>query len=266
MRDLLLMLDPRAQRRTLALAFLLSSCVGWALMQGLRWPLWSAVGLVLIALIGPLALSWRATWRRDGAVLAVLAGLLYLQSFHGIEHIAQWTQYHVLNYPPKQASGLISPLNAEWVHFVWNWSVLSVLLWLVAHGVGRRNLWAWAMLLWTTAHTAEHSYLMVNYLNALAVLRGQGVDPSFAQGLPGILGSHGWLGQQELPPAGLFICQVVPGLVEAPRLDVHFWWNAGETILLWLAAWSYVGRVGTGRGGSLMSEPAAPVTLATNAA
>ncbi|HEU4328682.1 MAG TPA: hypothetical protein VFS21_36430 [Roseiflexaceae bacterium] len=264
MRPLLHLLDPRAQRVNVFFAFLVGSVLGALLMRLAGWPLWSATAIALGAMGLPLARSWRATWQREGIALAVLSSLIYLQSFHSIEHVVQWVQYHFLGYPPKLASGLISPLNAEWVHFSWNWMVLLLLGVLWCHGfmrtrrgTGRINVFALGMVLWTAAHTAEHSYLMIRYLDALATLRGQGVDPSFAQGLPGFFGSHGWLSQQELPPAGLFVCQLLPGLVAAPRLDVHFVWNMGEVILLWLAAWGFVAPVRGATGDDARSRTAA---------
>ena len=37
---------------------------------------------------------------------------------------------------------------------------------------------------------------------------------------------------------GTFLCRL-PGLTTAVRLDIHFWWNTGETALMILAANSY---------------------------
>ena len=56
-----------------------------------------------------------------------------------------------------------------------------------------RNPWAWLLLAWTTAHTFEHSYMMVRYLIVLQDMRALGVTNVAAQGLPGILGRDGWL-------------------------------------------------------------------------
>ncbi len=49
------------------------------------------------------------------------------------------------------------------------------------------------------------------------------------QGLPGILGRDGWLAYSGL-------CGRIPGLTTASRIDVHFWWNTGEIVLLLLAS------------------------------
>jgi hypothetical protein len=139
------------------------------------------------------------------------------------------------------STGLLSPANAEWVHFVWNWLVLLIVIALVA---GRmRGVWAWLLLAWATAHTVEHTYMFVRHLQVLGELRGLRVTGITAQGLPGILGRDGWLARSELT-RGTFLCQL-PGLTTANRLDVHFWWNAGETALLLLAGHAYLdGRVG----------------------
>jgi hypothetical protein len=72
-------------------------------------------------------------------------------------------------------------------------------------------------------------------LNELGQL---GVTGITAQGLPGILGRDGWLARSELT-RGTFLCNL-PGLTTASRLDVHFWWNVGETALLLLAGHSYL--------------------------
>jgi hypothetical protein len=37
---------------------------------------------------------------------------------------------------------------------------------------------------------------------------------------------------------GTFLCRL-PGLTTAVRLDIHFWWNTGETSLMILAANAY---------------------------
>lgn len=61
-----------------------------------------------------------------------------------------------------------------------------------------------------------------------------------AQGLPGVLGRDGWLAKS--PAAqGAFFCRL-PGVTTAPRLDVHFWWNTGEMILLMFTANTFLGR------------------------
>ena len=169
--------------------------------------------------------------------------LLAAQGFHGIEHMAQWTQYHILNWSARASTGLLSPANAEWVHFVWNWIVLLTVLCLLRGGM--RNIWAWLLLAWALAHTLEHTYMFVRYLQVLADLRQMGVTSLTAQGLPGVLGRDGWLARSAATQ-DTFLCRL-PGVTTAIRLDVHFWWNMGEVALLLLAAHRYL-RTDWGRG------------------
>lgn len=52
-----------------------------------------------------------------------------------------------------------------------------------------------------------------------------------------MLGTNGWLAQNASTNAFAgFICQLAPAVETTPRLDVHFWWNVGEVLLLALAA------------------------------
>jgi hypothetical protein len=169
----------------------------------------------------------------------VISVLLVMQGFHSIEHAAQLIEYHLMNWPMRQSSGLISAANAEWIHFVWNWIVLMVVAYLV--WAGMRNPWAWLLLAWSLAHTLEHTYLFVRYLEALSELRRLGVPNVPAQGLPGVLGRDGWLASSAATQ-GTFLCRL-PGVTTAVRLDIHFWWNTGETTLMILAASAYCKQV-----------------------
>jgi hypothetical protein len=145
-------------------------------------------------------------------------------------------QFHVLHWTARASSGLLSPANAEWVHFVWNWLVLITVVALMRGGM--RGVWTWALLAWSAAHTFEHTYMFVRHLIVLHELGQLGVGGIPAQGLPGILGRDGWLVRSELT-RGTFLCNL-PGLTTANRLDVHFWWNVGETALLLLAGHTYL--------------------------
>src|SRR5216683_8402802 len=78
---------------------------------------------------------------------ALLTVLLAAQGFHSVEHVVQVLQFHVLRLPASASTGLISAANAEWIHFVWNWSVVAVLVVLV-HG-GMRNVWAVFLVAWS---------------------------------------------------------------------------------------------------------------------
>jgi hypothetical protein len=198
--------------------------LGWLTVTRLSMPLWSAAVFALALLSYPAVRKWRRDRQVLGTPAMILSILLATQGFHTIEHLAQWVQYHILGWPLKASSGLISPLNAEIVHFIWNWAValtVASLLW-----AGLCNRWMWLLLAWALAHSAEHTYLFINYIQSGGV-----------QGLPGILGAGGWLARnQAADPALAFICQLAPSLTAAPRLDIHFGWNVGEVILLTLGA------------------------------
>lgn len=223
-RSLLDLLHPRHQL-PLFLAFLILGVVlSWLFVGWYGIPLWGATLFTLALLLVPAVNKWRADRRVLGWPLTILSVLLVTQGFHTIEHLAQWAQYHLLGWSLRASSGLISPLNAEVVHFTWNWLVLLTIAGLLICGL--RNPWMWMLLAWATAHTAEHSYLFISYLQSGGV-----------QGLPGFFGAGGWLARQMGRSAPVdFVCRVAPGLAEAPRLDVHFWWNIGEVVLLLLAA------------------------------
>jgi hypothetical protein len=222
-RSLLMLIHPRQYGTRLSNGFVIGLFLAMILLI-FGVPGWFATVVVLIAIAGPLSLKWLSDQEQFGKPLMVLSMLVFAQGFHGIEHIVQWLQFHVFNLPAKQSSGLISPLNAEIVHFIWNWLVLLAVGYLVASGM--RNPWAWLLLIWAAAHTFEHSYLFLHY-----------VQSEGAQGLPGILGRGGWLNRTaNSQPAVAFICNLAPAVKTATRLDVHFWWNVGETVLLMLAA------------------------------
>lgn len=225
------LLHPRGQGPLFAAVLGAGLLLGWVGMTRLSLPLWGAAALLLALLLFPAVQKWRADRRHLGTPATVLGILLVTQSLHTIEHLAQWAQYHVLGWPLKAASGIISPLNAEIVHFGWNLAVLLALIYVLAAGL--RNRWMWLLLIWAGAHMAEHTYMFVMYLQEVQRLAEAGLPLGAAQGLPGFFGRGGWLAQNA-PPGGpiAWICALAPGLVSAPRLDVHFWWNAGEIALL----------------------------------
>jgi hypothetical protein len=183
-----------------------------------------AIGAVA-ALLPYLLVKFRADSSSFGFSFALLQLLVVAQLGHFVEHSAQVYQIHVLGWPPKLAGGIISQLNSEIVHFIWNVSVVGVSIWLFALGV-RGGL----MLLnigWALLHTGEHIYMLRNY-----ILSGG------EQGLPGILGKGGWLSQAPITQ-GSFIC-TLPVATTWIRPDIHFLWNLVEVILLLLAFTAYV--------------------------
>lgn len=234
----LTLLHPREHTLVVLVTLALGVCAAALAMRVAGLPLWGATALLLVLLLIPGGLKWRADLRRYGATATLLSVLLAAQGFHAIEHIVQWVQNHLLGWSLRASTGLLSPANAEWVHFVWNWLVLLAVIALLRGGM--RNLWTWLLLAWATAHTLEHTYLMVRHLMVLNELGQLGVSGITAQGLPGILGRDGWLARSELT-RGTFLC-ALPGLTTASRLDVHFWWNVGETALLLLAANTFLRR------------------------
>ena len=154
----------------------------------------------------------RAIARRRGWPRVVLEALLVVQALHLGEHVVQMIQLYVLGWPPAIARGVVSNLDIEKVHFVWNLGVLATLVWLVAHGL--RSGWLVATLAWAVLHTSEHGFLLTRAL------------VSGVEGAPGILGAGGWLARHGWD---------VRGLTTWSRASVHFWWNTVEVGLLALA-------------------------------
>lgn len=233
---ILALLHPREQTRLVAVMLVIGLFVWGLVVAAAGLPIWGATSLVLALLLIPGTRKWQSDLQRYGPVVMVLSILLAMQGFHSIEHLVQWIQYHVIHWPPWRSSGLISAANSEWVHFVWNWGVVAVVLYLVHGGV--RNVWAWLLLGWAVAHTMEHTYMMVRFLEVEQELGRLGAPLVSAQGLPGVLGRDGWLARSPTTQ-GTFFCRL-PGLTTAVRLDVHFWWNSGETLLLLLAAHTFL--------------------------
>jgi hypothetical protein len=229
------LLHPRGQTYLFAGAAAIGLLAAWLGMTRLNVPLWSAAVGMVVLLSYPAMRKWHADRQQLGTPAMVLSILLVTQSLHTVEHVAQWIQYHVLGWPLKASSGLISPLNAEIVHFGWNISVLLVVIYLLTAGL--RNGWMWLLLLWAAAHSAEHTYLFIAYLQEVQRLASEGLPVGAAQGLPGFFGKGGWLAANT-PESGpvAFLCTFAPALTSAPRLDIHFWWNVGEIGLLLPAA------------------------------
>jgi hypothetical protein len=222
--------DVRERRLLLGIGLLVGLALA-AYAASRAMPMWIWAACIVAGVLPAYAHHVYNIYVKYGWWSALLTSLVAAQSFHGVEHLVQWVQYHVLRWPFFIASGIISAANAEWVHFVWNWTVLIIMGILVAGGM--RNRYAWLMLAWTIAHTAEHTYLMYRYLQALDQLATLGAWGVSAQGLPGFFGRDGWLATSDVT-RNTFVCRL-PGLTTAVRLDVHFWWNVGETVLLLLA-------------------------------
>jgi len=235
-RVLLRVLDPREYRKPVLgalFAALLVAVVG----VYFRWfPLWAATLLVLVGMLPIGVVKWRADARQFGRAPMLLGALLTVQGLHTLEHVAQWIQYHVLFWTMRQSSGLVSPANAEVVHFVWNWGVLITVVLLMRNGV--RNPLTWVLLIGSAVHAVEHTYTFTRHLLVLNELRELGVTKVTAQGLPGIFGRDGWLARS-MWTQGTFLCSI-PGLTTVTRLDLHFYWNTVEVLLLAPAAAGYL--------------------------
>jgi hypothetical protein len=224
----LALLNPGRLAPAVAVSLAAGLAAGWAVYRYFNLPLWVITMVVLLALLPVGIVKWREDRRRYGATVMLLSIILVTQGVHTIEHIVQWAQYYLLLMPARQSTGLLSAANAEWVHFVWNWGVLLVVLALVRGGV--RNFWTALLLGVTIAHTLEHTYLFVRHLIVLSELQQLNVYTVRAQGLAGIFGRDGWLARSPATQ-GTFLC-TLPGLTTAMRLDVHFWWNVIEMALL----------------------------------
>uniref|UniRef100_A0A7C1JFM5 Uncharacterized protein n=1 Tax=Caldilinea aerophila TaxID=133453 RepID=A0A7C1JFM5_9CHLR len=228
---LIRLLHPKQYAWAVGLSLAVGLTVSWIIVAAGIAPLWAATALTLVILLPAGFFKWRDDYRRYGRTLMLLSILLTAQGLHTIEHLIQWTQYHILYWTMRQSNGLLSPANAEWVHFVWNWLVLIVVLLLLSGGI--RNVWMWLLLVVAAFHAVEHTYTFIRYQLILRELTAMDILNVTAQGLPGIVGRDGWLARSEWT-RGTWICSI-PGLTTAVRLDVHFWWNAIEMTLLGIA-------------------------------
>lgn len=143
--------------------------------------------------------------RRLRGLLLLFAVLVLAQAGHLVEHVAQVVQFHVLGRSAAASAGLLTWLDTEWVHFVWNTLILAAvvpLLWRY-----RDNRWLWLAGLAAVWHEVEHAYLIFEYLRTGQV------------GLPGLLADGG----------------VLAGGLDAPRIDLHFWYNVVEAVPLFVA-------------------------------
>lgn len=103
--------------------------------------------------------------------------LVASQLGHVLEHITQVLQITVLGMRPQDARGMLSVLDAEWIHFGFNtWILVAIAALLVVHP---RLRWLWIAAVASTWHAIEHAYLLAGYL-------ATGVS-----GQPGLLASGG---------------------------------------------------------------------------
>ena len=124
---------------------------------------------------------------------------------HVAEHVAQIVQIHAFGMRAPDARGMLSVLDTEWVHFLWNgWIVIAVAALLVAYP---RNRWLWVAAAFSAWHAFEHAYLLSGYLST--GLSGQ----------PGLLASGG----------------LVANGVPLARPELHLAYNLAELLPLALA-------------------------------
>jgi nitrous oxidase accessory protein NosD len=140
----------------------------------------SALSLLLLVgvrlAVGPLvrrraALALPPEIVRAGAIAILLYGFA-VQSFHMLEHAVQVVQIYALD--AEQRAGLLGRwIDVEWVHFVYNVTVLAFMWWtwrLVRPGgaehrrVGAAGPWVLAGVVIQAYHLLEHTAKMVQHL------------------------------------------------------------------------------------------------------
>jgi len=231
-RNLVDLLDPGPRRiATLLFAFAAVMAFGALTGSGILIP-WKAALLSLAVAAVPWLAKWHADLRTWGLAVVTLAVMLVAQGLHTAEHVLQLVQLYLLDWPAGRALGLISAANVEWIHLAWNLLVLAGVVILMARGA--RSPWAWLLLAWSLLHTGEHGYLFVRSLVVVAQANALGLEVlPVTQALPGIVGRDGVLAAQTW-------CGRIPGLTTAPRVVVHFIWNAGELALLLAAGHAFL--------------------------
>jgi hypothetical protein len=197
--------DPGRRRAGPALPVVLLAALVSSGLQvmavGLGWPLQAAVQLVLLPWVAILVRELAGAYR-DRFWLGLFSALLVFQGGHFLEHSIQMWQIHVLNLQGPDARGLVSVLDVEWVHFVFNsWVLLASALLLYRF---RRSGWLRAMVIFSAWHEVEHAYLLRVFLTT-----GQA-------GTPGLLAQGG----------------AILGGLPVPRADLHFLYNLVEVALL----------------------------------
>src|SRR5438067_193006 len=85
----------------------------------LGWPLQATVQLVLLPWLAILLYELAGAYH-ERFWLGLFVSLLVFQGAHLVEHLIQMVQIHLLNLKGLDARGLISVLDVEWVHFVFN--------------------------------------------------------------------------------------------------------------------------------------------------
>jgi hypothetical protein len=135
----------------------------------------------------------------DTSHLLIMTAIFIAQGWlHFPEHIAQFLQFFYLKAP---ANGILGQLNVEWVHAIYNWGLLLLMIPVVV-GCGffaagnawrRYNYVAWAGIVasfWIQVwHAFEHYAKLAQYYHNLAQIPP--VVPPDGPGAPGLIGQ--WL-------------------------------------------------------------------------
>lgn len=177
-----------------------------------NWTIWLVGLLVLAAWLPVLFYQMRDLYRNHGW-LALLFLLVASQTAHFFEHMSQMVELHLLGLQGKQAAGIISVLNTEWVHFLWNSWVLIISVALMFFF--RKNVFLWLLFIFAIYHEIEHAYIMSVYLHT-------GI-----QGTPGLLARGGLIG----------------GGLPINRPDLHALYALYEETLLLLAYYAELRKI-----------------------
>lgn len=143
------------------------------------WAIW-LLGILIIVAWMPYVFSIMRKLYPLSAGLAMLYVMVMFQGAHTIEHLAQMYELHILGWPGPSAKGIISFLDVEWVHLIWNTWVVLMLGWLLF--IYRRHPWIWALFIFAIYHEAEHVYMVSVYIKT-------GIA-----GTPGLLARGGVIG------------------------------------------------------------------------
>lgn len=202
------------------LYLLIASCIVSMLLIGafllLDFAVWQLGLLVLVAWTPVVMIKTTHIYRSDHQAkwcMALLFVLVVSQTAHFFEHGSQMIQLHILGLKGPQAAGIISVLNTEWVHFIWNSWVLLIGVTLVWNL--RKNPWMMMLFLFAIWHEIEHGYIMSIYLQ------------THIEGNPGLIAKGGLIG----------------GGLPLSRPDVHFFYAVIEEVLLLFAYWHELRKV-----------------------
>jgi hypothetical protein len=168
------------------------------------WQLWLVALMMILPWI--FIFTFEAQWcYKHFKWYTIFYMTVLMQGGHFIEHIAQIIQIYLLDYPPAHAHGIFGALDTEWIHFLWNLTLLTFNILLIKKFP--KNKWLWINLIAVIWHQIEHSYIMWVYLTT------------------GVSGDPGLLSQGGLLFGGIpFI-----------RADVHFIYNVLETFPIAIA-------------------------------